>query len=114
MATRKKSATEYKEEQEYRKEKRYTGYEDYSPGGRAALSTYQKNETSAGISADRQTAKKESRPAVDMGAAVKAQKVQREYSAETKRETRGKVSNEELGYDNLEDVNKKNKWKGTM
>jgi hypothetical protein len=59
----------------YRKKPDYTGYEDYTPSGRAALKAYNQA----------------MRIAKDPSAAKKAQAAQRETAAEIKRETRGTV-----------------------
>ena len=73
---------------EYRKRPDYTGYEDYTPSGRAALAAYNKAEARADdmtpVNPDEPSGRRYS-----PSAAKKAQEAQREAAAEIKRETRG-------------------------
>jgi len=77
----------------YRKEKDYFGYEDYTPSGRVALDTYNKAEKDLGY---KPMVKRKGAPSYNPKAAEKAQKAQREYSSELKRETKHTIPSEEL------------------
>jgi len=79
--------SEAEETLEYRKRPDYSGYEDYTPSGRAALKEYNKASQNA-----QDMTKREGGPPYSPSAAKKAQAKQREVAAEIKRETRGTVT----------------------
>lgn len=71
---------------EYRKSPKYTGYEDYTPSGRAAMRTYNEEEKGA-----KDIVRRKGQQPISPSAAKKAQATQRETASEIKRETRGMV-----------------------
>ncbi|MEI6881873.1 MAG: hypothetical protein WCK82_11170 [Bacteroidota bacterium] len=77
---------------EYRKRPDYSGYEDYTPSGRAALSTYNTAAEKAG-----DFVKRKDGPPYSPSAAKAAQQSQRDTASEIQRETRGKVGSAASG-----------------
>jgi len=77
-------ADDIAERLEYRKKPDYFGYEDYTPSGRVALRTYNKEAEDT-----KDFVRRKGAPSYSPSAAKKAQKAQREYEAELKRVSRG-------------------------
>jgi len=87
------SEKDMKENEEYRKKPYYTGYEDYTPSGRAALRHYNQEAEKTDI---KDYVKRKDGPPYNPTVAKKAQAVQREVMNEGRRETRGTVPAEAL------------------